>query len=100
MTGNVVAESGHYNLWGVCAPLNLEKAVLAAWPFANTFRQIHAKYGNRVNTYTLHEEELSVVESRDPDIRVADILKEFNIKTLEEHKRESELVQHTFWKQG
>lgn len=98
VTGNAVAESGHYNAWGVCAPLNLEKALVPAWPYAMAFRQIHARYGDRIHTYTLHEEEMSVIESRDPGIRVADILKEFNIKTREEQRRESVLVQQRFWK--
>lgn len=97
ITGNAVAESGQYNQWGVCAPINLEKALVWAWPNANRFRDIHAKYGTAIHTYTLHEEELSVIESRHPELKVADILKEFDILTYADFKHQSESEQEKFW---
>ena len=97
VTGEPVAESGLYSRWGVCAPVNLEKAIIHSWPYAYRFADIHAKYGDKVRTYTLHEEEISVLESRSPDIRVADIMKEFEIISYEENKRRSEIEQEKHW---
>ena len=97
VTGDTVAESGLYSRWGVCAPVNLEKVIIHSWPYAYRFPEIHAKYGDRVRTYTLHEEEISVLESRSPDIRVADIMKEFEIISYEENKRRSQIEQEKHW---
>lgn len=97
VTGDPIAESGQYSRWGVCAPINLEKAIIHSWPYAYRFPDIHAKYGDRVRTYTLHEEEISVLESRSPDLRVADIMKEFEIPTYDENKRSSEIEQEKRW---
>ena len=97
VTGDPIAESGQYSRWGVCAPINLEKAIIHIWPYAYRFPDIHAKYGDRVRTYTLHEEEISVLESRSPDLRVADIMKEFEIPTYDENKRSSEIEQEKRW---
>lgn len=97
VTGEPVAESGLYSRWGVCAPVNLEKAIIHSWPYAYRFPDIHAKYGDKVRTYTLHEEEISVLESRSPDIRVADVMKEFEIISYEENRRRSEVEQEKHW---
>jgi predicted amidohydrolase len=97
VTGEALAESGLYSQWGICAPVNLEKAIIHSWPYAYRFADVHAKYGDRVRTYTLHEEEISVLESRTPDLRVADIMKEFEIPSYEENKRRSEIEQEKHW---
>jgi predicted amidohydrolase len=96
-TGESIAESGLYSRWGVCAPLNLEKAIIHSWPYAHRFQEIHAKYGDRVRTYSLHEEEISILESRSPDIKVADVMREFDIISYEENKRRSEAEQNKRW---
>lgn len=97
ITGEPVAESGLYSRWGVCAPLNLEKVILHSWPYAYRFPEIHAKYGDRVRTYTLHEEEISVLESRSPDIKVADIMREFDLISYDQNKYKSEIEQDKRW---
>ncbi len=99
LTGEVVAQSGQYNLWGVCAPLNLEKVLLHSWPYAYRFLDIHQQYGDRVRTYTLHEEEFSVLESRDPALKVADIMKEYDLISYEENKQRAEAAQQKYWNQ-
>ncbi|MEK6476071.1 carbon-nitrogen hydrolase family protein [Catalinimonas sp. 4WD22] len=92
-TGEELAWSGNYSQWGVCAPLNLEQAVLHSWPYSLKFPEIHKKYGNQVYTYTLHEEEISIIESRHPDIKIADVLQEFEIPTFEQFKHSAEIAQ-------
>jgi predicted amidohydrolase len=97
VTGEAIAESGLYSRWGVCAPINLEKAIIHSWPYAYRFPDIHAKYGDKVRTYTLHEEEISILESRSPEIRVADVMKEFEIISYEENKHRSQVEQEKHW---
>lgn len=85
ITGEELAVSGIWNPWGVCAPVNLEKAFLHSWPYSRTFPEIEKKYGRKVRCYSLHEEEFSVIECLSPDLKVADIMREFNLKTYQEH---------------
>lgn len=85
ITGQELAVSGNYSQWGVCAPVNLEKAFLHSYPHALKFSAIQKKYGRKVRCYSLHEEEFSVIESLSPDVKVSDILKEFDLQTYREH---------------
>lgn len=95
ITGEEIAVSGQWNLWGVCAPVNLEKAFLHSWPYSRRFPDVMKKYGRKVRCYSLHEEEFSVIESLSPDVKVADILREFELKTYREHLKEAEDEQHS-----
>ena len=97
MTGEEIAVSGQYNKWGVCAPVNLEKAFLHTYPFNLKFPEIMAKYGRDVRIETLHEEEFTIIESRSPNLKVADILKEFDVKTHDQMLKESEEMQNKYW---
>lgn len=90
ITGEELAVSGIWNPWGVCAGVNLEKAFLHSWPYSLTFPEIEKKYGRKVRCYSLHEEEFSIIESLSPDLKVADIMKEFNLKTYREHLKMAE----------
>ena len=90
--GQALACTGQYANW-VCAPVNLEKAFLHSWPFCRRFTEIHAKYGRKVSIRTLHEEEWTIIESLSPEVRVADILKEFDLQTHEEHIGEADIAQ-------
>ncbi len=83
IVGETVAVTGLWERW-LCAPLNLERAYLHSWPFYRKFGDIRKKYGSAVRIKTYHEEEWSIVESRSPDLKVADVLKEFEIKTYDE----------------
>ncbi len=85
VTGDEVASSGNWSRWGVCAKLNLEKAVLHSWPDSLKFKDIQKKYGRKVNCYSLSEEEFSVIESLSPTIKVKDIIKEFGLTTYRDH---------------
>lgn len=90
--GQTLARTGHFADW-VCAPVNLEKAFLHTWPFCRRFEEIRAKYGRKVSIHTFHEEEWTIIESHVADIRVADILKEFDLQTHEQHIGQAEAVQ-------
>ena len=93
ITGEVIAETGNYSKNIVCAPVNLEKTFLHSWPGYLQFEKIKKKYGRKIQITTFHEEEWSIIESLSPDVRVADILKEFNLRTKRKLLQDSEKVQ-------
>lgn len=84
ITGEEVAKTSRWNHWA-CAPVNLEKAFLHTWPYVQRFDEIHAKYGRGVRIRNFAEEEWTIIESRSPDVQIADVMKEFDLKTHEEH---------------
>lgn len=96
ITGEEVAASGNWSKWGVCAPVNLEKAFLHSWPYVIKFPQIQKKYGRKVRIYSLHEEEFSVIESLSADVKIADVMKEFDLKTYRQHMQSAEKKQATY----
>jgi len=90
ITGEVIAQTGIWDRNLICAPVNLEKAFLHSWPFVQRFDEIKAKYGRKVRIVNYHEEEWSVIESLSPDVRVKDILAEFELRTYEQLMHDSE----------
>ena len=83
ISGEEIASTGRWNDW-VCAPVNLEKAFLHTWPFCRRFQEVQAKYGRKIHIRTFHEEEWTIIESRSPDVKVSDVLREFEFQTHEE----------------
>ena len=83
ISGREIAGTGRWNDW-VCAPVNLEKAFLHTWPFCQRFQEVQAKYGRKIRIENFHEEEWTIIESRSPDVKVADVLREFDFQTYEE----------------
>ncbi|MFC1537281.1 nitrilase-related carbon-nitrogen hydrolase [Gemmatimonadota bacterium] len=83
ISGETLALTGRWQQW-LCAPVNLERAYLHSWPFYTKFDNIRKKYGRAIRFTTYHEEEWTIVESRSPDLKVKDVLKEFDIKTYDE----------------
>ena len=92
IVGETVAWTGIWETW-VCAPVNLEKAFVHSWPFTGKFNDIRRKYGQAVRMTTYHEEEWSIVESLSPEVKVADVLKEFGIDTYAEMVQNSTAAQ-------
>ena len=84
ITGEEVAATSRWHPW-VCAPVNLEKVFLHTWPYVNRFGDIVSKYGTRVKITTFAFEEWSIIESRDSDLRIVDLMREFELLTIEEH---------------
>ncbi len=91
ITGEVVVQTGIWDRNIVCAPVNLEKAFLHSWPFVRRFDEIRAKYGRKVKITNYGEEEWSIIESLSPDVRIKDILAEFELRTYEQLIRDSEI---------
>jgi predicted amidohydrolase len=94
ITGETVTQTGQWNRNLFCGPVNMEKVFLATWPYVNRFKEIQNKYGRKIRITTFHEEEWSIIESLSPDVLVKDILKEFELKTYEEHIVSAEQIQN------
>ena len=100
VSGEEIAKTGRWNPNWVVAPVNLEKAFVHTWPYVKHYDAIRAKYGRRVKITSFHEEEWTLFESLSPEIKIADVLKEFDIKTLEELIRTSEAAQDKARRRG
>jgi predicted amidohydrolase len=84
ITGQEIAKTGRWERHWAIAPINLEKAFLHSWPYFRKFKDIKAKYGRKVKITNFDEEEWSIIESLSPDVKIADIIEEFDLKTHEE----------------
>jgi len=93
ISGELIAQTGKWDKNLVCAPVNLEKAFLHTWPYCNRFPEIKLKYGRKVKITTYHDEEWTIIESLSPDVKVADIMAEFELRTYEQHKLDAEIAQ-------
>jgi predicted amidohydrolase len=95
MTGEVIASDGEFARW-VCAPINLEKEFLHIWPNIKKFDAIQKKYKRKIHFKIYHPEGWATLESLDPDIKVSDILKEYEMLTYDEHIKEATEVQNKY----
>lgn len=93
MTGDVIATDGKLARW-VCAPVNLEKEILHLWPHVDKFGDIAKKYGRKISFKIYHAENWATLESRDPEIKVRDILREFEIPGYDEEIAEVTEIQN------
>ena len=84
ITGEELAATSRWHPW-VCTSVNLEKVFLHTWPYVNRFRDIANKYGAKVRITTFAFEEWSIIESRDSMLKISDILKEFELVSIDEH---------------
>jgi len=80
LTGDVIAQTGSWQPNWTCAGVNLEKAFILTWPAVTFFEKIQQKYGRKIKLTTFDEEEWTIIESLDPQLKVADILKEFKLE--------------------
>ncbi len=93
ITGEELAATSRWHTW-VCAAINLEKVFLHTWPYVNRFGDIVSKHGSRVHITTFAFEEWSILESRDPSVKVADVMKEFELLSIDDHLRAAERSQN------
>lgn len=91
--GEELAKTGMWERYWAIAPVNLEKAFFHTWPFSQRFKEIHAKYGRKVKITNFDEEEWSIIESLSPDVKVAAIITEFDLKTHEKHIKSATVMQ-------
>jgi predicted amidohydrolase len=92
VSGTELAATSRWHPW-VSATINLEKAFLHTWPYVQKFPDIQRKYGDRIRITTFALEEWSIIESRDPELKIASILKEFELLTIDQHLQRAEREQ-------
>lgn len=92
LSGETIAQTGRWQRNWICAPVNLEKAFILAWPAVSLFPDILKKYGSKIKLNTFHEEEWTIIESLHADLKIADVLREFNLKTMHESLKDLSLV--------
>lgn len=85
LPGTVIAQTEFWNRNWICAPVNLEKTLIHTWPYVKDFPAIKEKYGRDIVLETFDEEEWTTIESLSPEIKVQDVLDEFDILTLKQH---------------
>ena len=93
ITGQEVTHTGEWDRGFYCGLVNLEKVRVDVWPHFRSFNDIRKKYGRKVMISIMHEEQWSVIESLSPDVFVADIVKEFDLKTFNQDVLEAEAAQ-------
>jgi len=93
ITGEEIKKTGIWNKNHICAPVNMEKVFIHLWPYNKHFNAIQQKYGRKVRITIFHEEEWAVIESLSSDVKVQDILKEYDIKTYDELTRDATIAQ-------
>ncbi|MFA5534353.1 MAG: carbon-nitrogen hydrolase family protein [Mariniphaga sp.] len=91
--GNEPAGTGFWDPNFLCGPVNLNKEFLHCWPYVRCFDEIKQKYGRDVRITLFHDEEWSIIESLSPDIPIKQIMKEFQLKSYQEHKMSAEIAQ-------
>lgn len=82
MDGSDIATSAYRSRHWVCEPINLEKTMIKKWPHIKKYDDIIRRYGRKIHLKILEEEVWTVMESLSPDVRVADVLKEFDIESF------------------
>ena len=92
ITGETIMQTGRWQRNWICSPVNLEKAFIHTWPAVSMFPDVQKKYGPRIRLSTFSEEEWTIIESLDAELKVADVLKEFNLKTMHEFLKDLSIV--------
>jgi beta-ureidopropionase len=95
MSGNDLHSSSTFVRYA-WANINLEKVNTDTWPTNDRLPDLFNKYGNRLGIKVWDNTGVITIESRDPRIKVRDVLREFNIQTIDENIKSSEEVQDKY----
>jgi predicted amidohydrolase len=88
VTGDVIALDNEMTRW-VCAPVNLEKTVVAATENADAIKRMQKKYGNSLRIKVYFDENWATIESVDRNIKVAHVLHEYSMLTFDDEMKET-----------
>ena len=95
MSGNDIHASSTFVRYA-WAEINLEKLNADTWPTNDRLPDLFNKYGDRLHIKVWDNTGVITIESMDPDLKVRDVLKEFEILTVEENVKASEVVQDKY----
>jgi len=92
ITGDVIAQTNDFDKNLICAPVNLDKAIFNSWPNDKYFNEIRTKYGQKVKITSYFEEGWTTIESLSAEVRVNDLVKEYNMMTFERLAHETDVI--------
>lgn len=95
MSGNDLDSSSTFVRFA-WSTINLEKVNADTWPTNERLPDLFNKYGNRIGVKVWDKTGVITIESRDPELKVRDVLKEFNINTIDENIKIAEDVQNKY----
>jgi len=88
ITGETISQTGRWQRNWTTAAVNLEKTFILTWPAVTLFPDMQKKYGAKLKITTFSEEEWTIMESLDGGLKIADVLKEYNLKPAYEKLKE------------
>jgi predicted amidohydrolase len=78
------------------ATINLEKVNVTTWPTNGMLPDLFKKYGDRIGIKVWGNTEVITIESRDPALKVLNVLKEFEIPTYADLLKKETEVQNKY----
>jgi beta-ureidopropionase len=93
LTGEAIAHTSRWQPHWACAPVNMEKVLLLAWPTVSRISDLQKKYGSSLSIKTYGEEEWLVLESLDKNLRIDDVMKTFGLKPMHTELKELDALQ-------
>lgn len=78
------------------ATINLEKVSVTTWPTNHELAGLFKKYGEQLRIKTWGNTEVVTIESRDPELKVLDALKEFKIPTYASLLKDETEIQNKY----
>jgi len=82
ISGEEIVKTGFWSPNLAIATVNLEKALLHTWPAVRKFSAIKSKYLDKIRITNFDEEEWSVIECVSPELKIDEIMKEFELVSL------------------
>lgn len=86
MSGNDIDSSSTFVRYA-WATINLEKINVATWPTNGSLPKLFRKYGNKLGVKVWDANDVITIESHDPQIKVSEVMREFNITPYSEELR-------------
>ncbi|MEO5602756.1 MAG: carbon-nitrogen hydrolase family protein [Cyclobacteriaceae bacterium] len=95
MSGNDFDSSSEFVRYA-WAKINLEKVNVTTWPTRDRLPDVFNKYGNRLGIKVWNRTDVITIESLDPELKVAQVLKEFDIPTYADLLKKETSVQEKY----
>lgn len=92
MSGNDLDSSSEFVRYA-WRNINLDKVNVTTWPTRDRLPDVFRKYGERLDIKVWDRTDVITIESRDPDLKVASVLREFDIPTYTELLEKETAVQ-------
>jgi len=81
------------------ATINLDRVNVTTWPTNHALPGLFKKYGDRLRIKVWGNADVITIESRDPGLKVLDVLKEFKIPTYSDLLKDETEIQNKYRKQ-